>query len=251
MGTLAQFADLYLMQLANYRWTWRWQLTAGLLAPLSFMFMLHTLLERDASAAAGLTVGAHIMAGNLVISTILTTMEHSASRFAWLKATEGLDYYATLPINRAVMIVAVIASFITLALPQLAMTLLLGRVLFDLPLSPHPLALVVIVLAAVSLASVGAVLGILAPDQSTQQVTSSLLQFAMLFLSPVLIPAERLPPLMQVTSRILPTGYAVEALRKLLVGVLDEVVLLDIAALALFSVVSLFIATRRLDWRAR
>ncbi len=243
------FWDLYLMQLANYRWTWRWQLIGGLLAPLSFMFMLHSLLERDAANAAD--IGAQILAGNLVMSTIFTTMGHTANRFAWLKETEGLDYYATLPISRAAMVSTVILAFITLGIPNVAATVLLGKLLFSLPLAPHPLALLVILLAALSLAAVGAVSGILSPDVTTQQVMDNLLLFGMLFLSPVLIPAERLPAFLQMTSRLLPTSYAVEALRKLLVGTVDATVMMDIAVLSGFAAAALYLATRQLDWRAR
>src|SRR5687768_7865995 len=105
---LVVFWDLYLMQLANFRWTWRWQVIGGLVAPLSFMFLLNTLLEREAGTAEAVAMGAHILAGNIVMSTVFTTMGHTASRFAWLKETEGLDYYATLPIDRAMMVAAVL-----------------------------------------------------------------------------------------------------------------------------------------------
>jgi ABC-2 type transport system permease protein len=248
---LVVFWDLYLMQLANFRWTWRWQVIGGLVAPLSFMFMLNTLLERPAGTAEAVAVGAHILAGNLVMSTVFTTMGHTASRFAWLKETEGLDYYATRPIDRAMMVAAVLLAFITLGLPNLLATVALGKLLFALPLSPHPLALLAILLAALALASVGAMVGILAPDQTTQQVADNLLLFAMLFLSPVLIPVERLPPLLQWTSTLLPTSYVVDALRQLLVGVVDGGVVLDLVVLAGFSAAALLLATRRLDWRGR
>jgi ABC-2 type transport system permease protein len=248
--SLVVFLDLYLMQLANYRWTWRWQLISGLIAPVSFMFVLKTLLANDPSAATS-GLGAHILAGNLVMSVLLTTMGHASNRFAWLKETEGLDYYATLPIDRALMVVTVILAFVTLSIPQLAGTVLLGKMLFGLPLTPHLLSPLVIVLAALSLAGVGAGIGILAPDMPTEAVLANLAAFLMLFLSPVLIPAERLPAVLQVTSRLLPTSYAVEALRRLLVGTLDERVALDLAILAGFSIVSLYVATRRLDWRRR
>lgn len=249
MGRGAAVAlDLYVMQLTNYRWTWRWQIIGGLIAPVSFMFMLKSLLATDASTP---DLGAHILAGNLVMSAVFTTMGNTANRFAWLKETEGLDYYATLPIGRAVMVMTVILAFVTLTLPSMAATVLLGRLLFALPLTPHPLVLVVVALAALSLAAVGAGIGILSPDVETQGVVSNLALFVMLFLSPVLIPAERLPPLLQVSSRLLPTSYAVEALRRLLVGTVDETVLLDLAVLTGFSILSLFVATRRLDWRRR
>jgi ABC-2 type transport system permease protein len=242
------FLDLYLMQLANYRWTWRWQLIGGLVAPLSFMFMLHSLLGADGAVAE---TGASILAGNLVLSAVFTAMGNTANRFAWLKETEGLDYYATLPIGRAAMVVSVVLAFVTLSLPSMAATVLLGRILFALPLAPHPLALAVLVLTALSLAALGATIGILAPNVETQGVISNLALFLLVFLSPVLVPAERLPGLLQVTSRLLPVSYAVGALRRLLVGTVDAVVLLDLAILAAFAAVALAVAAGRLDWRRR
>jgi hypothetical protein len=55
----------------------------------------------------------------------------------------------------------------------------------------------------------------------------------------------------QVTSRLLPVSYAVGALRRLLVGTVDAVVLLDLAILAAFAAVALAVAAGRLDWRRR
>jgi ABC-2 type transport system permease protein len=242
------FLDLYLMQLANYRWTWRWQLIGGLVAPLSFMFMIRSLLGADGATPGA---GAAVLAGNLVLSAVFTAMGNTANRFAWLKETEGLDYYATLPIGRGAMVVSVVLAFVTLALPSMVATVLLGRVLFALPLAPHPLALVVLVLTALSLAALGATIGILAPDVETQGVISNLALFLLVFLSPVLVPAERLPALLQVTSRVLPVSYAVGALRSLLVGTVDGAVLRDLAVLAAFAAAALALATRRLDWRRR
>ena len=242
------FLDLYLMQLVNWRWTWRWQLIGGLLAPLSFMFMVRSLLEREAAAT---DMGAQILAGNLVLSALFTAMGNTANRFAWLRETEGLDYYATLPISRTAMVATVVLAFVTLTLPSMAATVLLGRVLFALPLAPHPLAVVVVALVALSLSAAGASIGILVPDIETQGVVSNLALFLMLFLSPVLIPAERLPVILQATSRLLPTSYAVEALRHLLIGTVDATALRDIGVLAAFAVVGMYLAARRLDWRRR
>jgi ABC-2 type transport system permease protein len=246
--TAAVFFDLYLMQLANYRWTWRWQLIGGLVAPLSFMFMLHSLLGTEGTAGAA---GASVLAGNLVLSAVFTAMGNTANRFAWLKETEGLDYYATLPISRSAMVSTVVLAFVTLSLPSMVATVLLGRLLFALPLSPHPLALVVLVLTALSLAALGATIGILAPNVETQGVISNLALFLLIFLSPVLVPLERLPALLQLTSRLLPVSYAVAALRSLLVGTVDGAVLRDLAILAAFAAAALTLAARRLDWRRR
>jgi ABC-2 type transport system permease protein len=240
------FLDLYLIQLASYRWAWHWQAIGGLIAPLAFMFMMTSLLDDDLAV-----VGAHILAGNLVLSVILTTMGNTASRFALLKETEGLDYYAVLPIHRSMLVGAVLLAFVTLALPGMLGTLVFGRFLFGIPLSPHPLALVVVILAALSLAVVGTIIGILAPNPETSNLWSNLVLFGLMFLSPVLIPIERLPTIIQVTSRLLPSSYAVEALKRLLVGTLDQTVALNVVALVGFSVVALYLVSSRLDWRRR
>jgi ABC-2 type transport system permease protein len=242
------FLDLYLMQLANYRWTWRWQLIGGLVAPLSFMFMLRSLLGTAGTTAEA---GATILAGNLVLSAVFTAMGNTANRFAWLKETEGLDYYATLPVGRSAMVITVVLAFVTLSLPSMVATVLLGRLLFGLPLAPHPLALVVLVLTALSLAALGATIGILAPNVETQGVISNLALFLLVFLSPVLVPVESLPALLQVTSRLLPVSYAVGALRHLLVGTADGAVLRDLAVLTGFAAGALAVAAGKLDWRRR
>ncbi|MBI2942423.1 MAG: ABC transporter permease [Chloroflexi bacterium] len=257
----AIFFDVFLIQLASYRWAWPWQLIAGIVAPLGMMFLLKSLLLSSPplnspslnSPVGGedLALGAHILAGNIVSSTLMSTMGSTAMRFAHLKATEGLDYYAVLPVSRTTLVGAVVLAFITLSVPGLMATVLLGRFLFGLPLEPHPLALAVILLASLSMATVGTAIGILTPNPETAGMFENLAMFAMLFLSPVMIPAERLPGPLQFTSRLFPTSYAIEALKRLLVGALDQTVLLDVAILAVFCAVALYLASKRLDWRRR
>ena len=70
------------------------------------------------------------------------------------------------------------------------------------------------------------------------------------FLSPVLIPYENLPRLLQLTSKLLPTSYASAALRKCLVGMTGWEMLRDTAVLFAFTTAFLYLATKKLDWRA-
>jgi len=75
------------------------------------------------------------------------------------------------------------------------------------------------------------------------------LMLAVMFLSPVPIPYENLPRVLQLTSKLLPTGYAANAFRATLAGRSDAYVWWNLAAIVTFAAATLYLGTRKLDWR--
>jgi ABC-2 type transport system permease protein len=109
----------------------------------------------------------------------------------------------------------------------------------------------VMLLAPLTLSGVGAMIGVLSPNQQVAGVISNLALVVVMFLSPILVPASALPGVLRVTGALLPPTYAADALRRSLQGQLSSNLLIDISIMLMFAVGSIYLVTSRLDWRSR
>jgi ABC-2 type transport system permease protein len=122
---------------------------------------------------------------------------------------------------------------------------------FHLALTPSPLVVVVLLLAPMALSGLGAVIGVLAPNQQVANVLSNLALVVVMFLSPVLVRASALPGILQIAAHVLPPTYATDALRQTLAGRVTMGVGVDLLVLLAFTIGSLYVVTTKLDWRSR
>jgi ABC-2 type transport system permease protein len=240
-----QLGDLILIQLANWRWSWRGALLTGLVAPLLSTAALG-LFARDSGEVAL----AYILTGNMVMSLLFGTFDRVAAHFAYMRAVGRLDFFATLPIYRSALIVATVIAFLALALPSLILTLAFGTLILDLPLAISPWLLVVVPLIGTSLCGLGALIGLSMETPENVGNISSLITFVLVGLGPVIIPLDRLPPIIGTISYLSPATYAASALRQTVLGLSDRIPLgVDLLVLASLLIVSLWAVGRKLDWR--
>jgi ABC-2 type transport system permease protein len=143
-----------------------------------------------------------------------------------------------------------VTAFLIMSLPGLLFALVVGTIWLGVPIRPHPLLPLALILGSVSLSVTGALVGVYSRTQESANLTVNLLTLGLTVLSPVLAPIERLPRLLQWTSRFVPTTYATAAVRSALVSQLDAQFWLNLAVLALFCVLALIVVNRHLDWRA-
>ena len=235
---IVQLGDLILIQLANWRWSWRGALLTGLVVPL-----LTTAALGVFAADSGEVALAYILTGNMVMSLLFGTFDRVAGHFAYMRAVGRLDFFATLPIYRSTLIVATVIAFLVL-------TLALGALILDLPLALSPWLLVAEPMIGMSLCGLGALIGLSMETPENVGNVSSLITFVLVGLGPVIIPLDRLPPVVQTISYLSPATYAASALRQTVLGLSDRIPLgVDLLALAGLLVVSLWAVGRKLDWR--
>ena len=92
---VAQWWDLFLMELTNWRWSWRMTLITGSLAPLFLIILLGVFADHQARSDL-----AYMLTGNMVIGLLLGTMTRIINRVEFLRFGGGLDFFATLPVQR-------------------------------------------------------------------------------------------------------------------------------------------------------
>lgn len=233
-----------MIELTNWRWSWRSMVILGMVTPLSSM-VFFGFFARD----AGPDALAYVLTGNVVLALMFDNLDKVTSRFSFMRAMGNLDYYATLPIQKHVLILAVVLSFLLLSLPSLVVTVLGGAVLLGVPLALHPVILIVIPLCTIPMAGIGALIGSIARTLQEAGSLSLLITLVMLGLGPVLILPSRLPDVMLIMGRFSPATYAASALRQALLGPLTGQIFLDLAVLTGVTAVVLWLVGRKMDWR--
>lgn len=243
---LSTFGDLFFIQFASVRTSWQWFFLVSSVIPLGLLFFL-----RSVAMTTNPAIILYYITGNVIISLMLNSLAMLAGQLAWAKQTNTFDFYAGLPVSRVALILAIVSIALLFAIPGMILLLILGGALFAMPLAPNPLVILVLLLAPLALSGLGALIGVLAPNQQVSNVVTNLSLVVVMFLSPVLAPASALPGVLRITSWLLPPTYAAEALRVTLAGHVTGVVWRDLAVLILFTVASLYLVTGRLDWRSR
>lgn len=240
-----QLIDLVLIELSNWRWSWRSILVVGACVPLFGMIGL-SIYARDLGPDA-----LHIIfSGSLVMSMMLGNLGNIQSHVVFMRFQGTLEYFATLPVHKHTLMLAIIIAFFLLSLPALLTLLVVGSALLRISLAPHPLLLLVMPLCVLPMSAIGALIGV--SVGSPQQGGSLSVLTAFLFggLGPVLFPAERLPEVLRLIGLINPAARAASALRQTLIGPLDQQIALDLAILFGFTLCVFYVVGKKLDWRA-
>lgn len=234
---LVQLRELLFIQLANWRSSWRTMVVLGIVAPTFSVALLSRLV--DTKSASFLSV---LLVGNIVLMLMFENQNKVAGHFAFMRVTRTLAYLFDLPIRRGALITATALAFFLMSVPAIVATSLLGAELLDVSLDPSPVLVVAAPLAAISLAGVGAIIGVLARTPEEAGSATLLVNVVLLAAGPVIVPADRLPDVVEAVGNLNPAAYAASALRQGLIGPVTGRVIVDIAVLGVFSGVSLAIA---------
>ena len=224
-----RFTTLLRMQLARVRTSWRPYLIVSSAMPLGIAVLLRAIMDADQVEA----FGEQIVAGSAVLAIAMTAVVMLAQRIAALKESGGLDFYASLPVKRGMLILAILVSFAIFSLPGTIIVSVLGAMLFDLSFTALWAAVPVWALGSFALAGLGVAVGLAAPDEQLAGMYSNLAMMAVLFLG--IIPTGRLPGWLGPLRAVLPSTYAVDALKPGLEGTFTSGQLWDLLLLAVFG----------------
>ena len=223
---------------------WRSMIILGAVAPLLSMLGL-SVFARDAGAEAL----AYVLSGNIVLALMLGIMNNVQSHIIFMRFMGTLAYFGTLPVRKSALILAIVLAFFLMALPAVLLTAVVGSWLLDVPLHPSLWLLLVVPICTVPLSGVGALIGLLARTQAEAGTISTLLTLVMLGVGSVIIPPDRLPPILQTVGRISPATYAASALRQALLGPVTPQLGLDLAFLLLLGSLAFWLVDRKMAWR--
>ena len=223
---------LLAMQIARLRTAWRPYLIVSSAMPLGIALLMRAVMDPPQVAE----FGEQIVAGCAVLAIAMTAIVMLAQRVAALRESGGIDFYSTLPVSRPAVILAILISFAIFALPGMLIVLAGGAALFDLSLSALWSAVPVWIAGSIALAGIGVALGFIAPDEQMAGMYSNLAMMAVLFLG--ILPSDRLPDAFGPVRALLPSTYAVDALKPGLAGVVSATQFADVTVLLAFGALS-------------
>jgi ABC-2 type transport system permease protein len=150
-----------------------------------------------------------VVAGSSVTVVSFVALNLLAQRFGALKASGALDYFGALPINPAAVVTATAAAWASFTVPGSILVAVGGAAFYRLPLA-HVWVIAPVVLAAgISLAGLGALLGLIASRPELATIAGQLGMSLVMFLG--IVPAHRLPGVIQAVRAVVPSTYAVDA----------------------------------------
>ncbi|MEM7333088.1 MAG: ABC transporter permease [Chloroflexota bacterium] len=241
---LTQYIDLFLIELTNWRWAWQSMITLSLIAPLMSMAGLWV-FARDNGEKALLFV----LTGNVILAIMFGTIDKVQSHFMFMKMQGSFNYFATLPIKKSALLLAVVTTFFLFNLPAVIVNLFVGSWLLNIQLKIHPLILIVIPLSSLTLSGIGALIASYARNPAESGTISTLITFLFLGLGPVLFPPEQLPNVLLQIGWLSPGTYAASALRQTVVGPVTPRFWLDIGVLSVWGLILFALVERQMEWR--
>lgn len=201
---------------------------------LGIMIMMRGVVDGGAEARA-------VVAGSTVLVVAFVALNLLAQYFGQLRASGGLDHYATLPVPPAAVVLGAAAAYASFTVPGTVVTAVSGCLLFGLPLAHLWVLAAVVPLAGAALAGLGAAFGLLAPRPELATLLGQMGMSAALLLG--VLPADRMPAPVQYLRDLLPSTYGVEAFARTFGASPDwAAVLGDLAVCAGVGMVSLALA---------
>ncbi len=188
-----------------------------------------------------------VVAGSSVLVVAFVALNLLAQYFGRLRATGGLDHYATLPVPPASVVLGTAAAYASFTLPGALVTAGVGAWMFELPWAHLWVLLAVVPLAGAALAGLGAACGLLAPRQEIATLLGQLGMSAALLLG--VLPVGHLPEAVRWLRDLLPSTYGVEAFARTFTAAPDwAAVVGDLSVCAVVGLASLALATRAYRW---
>ncbi|MFD4999125.1 ABC transporter permease [Streptomyces buecherae] len=202
---LPSLAAVYRAQLSRARVARIPLLFVATFQSIGIMVLMRGVVDGGSEARA-------VVSGASVLVVAFVALNLLAQYFGALRASGGLDHYATLPVPPAAVVLGAAGAYASFTVPGTIVTAVAGSVLFGLPMTHLWVLLAVIPLAGAALAGLGAVLGLLAPRPELATLCGQLGMSAALLLG--VLPAERMPALVAYARDLLPSTYGVEALTR-------------------------------------
>jgi ABC-type multidrug transport system permease subunit len=166
-----------------------------------------------------------------------------------MKENHYFEHYSVLPIAKISLITALVIRCTLFSLPSMLMVLIFGNILFDLGISINSMTIVSFVVSGFALAGIGGIIGLYSKNSDLARLATEIVHPILVFVAPVLVPIERLHPVLQKLAYFLPTTYIANMFRANLAGDMGTYFWINFMIVIIFMLLSIYLITIRLDWR--
>jgi ABC-2 type transport system permease protein len=241
---LRQFWLLLQIQFSDYKDSAIFLALFSMVMPLGLMWLLGRYVAGEGPAAVW------FLAGNAVMTVGFGSANFAIGRIGQLRINKEMDFFAALPVGKVAFMATIFTLSQIAALPGILVSLVMGHWLLHIAWSSILLGVPLALLTAVCLTVVGTAVGSLVRTWGQLNLYSNLIYFVVMFLSPVLVPLDRMVLPLRMTSYALPSGQATLALAEAFAGNFGARFWLFTALVIAWMLAALLVAMRKLDWRA-
>jgi len=217
----------------------------GILFPFAFVLAF---VVRDGTSLARSDL-AGLMPGLIALTLLFGTSSMEAIVITFEQRIGALERLLLAPLRLPALLAAKLLGGIVFGLATSVVVLLAALALLGAGGVQWGLLVATLVLAAAAFSAMGVLVSVSVREVFEAQTLANVFRFPMMFLGGVFVPVASLPSGLRVVARLMPLTYAVEALRAALSGGSLAPALLDLAVLALFTVVLFALAVRLLGKR--
>ncbi|NBD26880.1 ABC transporter permease [Paenibacillus glycinis] len=241
-----ELSILFRIQFAIIRDSWVWVVLMATLLPLAMILFMNFFMENPTPETM-----VRILAGNLIFGVIVMGLNSMGQEISWQKHQGHFTFYASLPISKLNFVIANMLRGLMSTLPSFIILGAIGQYVLGVEIHYSWGLPVVVLLSMSSVVGAGVALGFWSPSHQLTNVLAQSLMMVVSFLSPVMVEMSSLPPFVQWISYLLPTTYAADAMRAMLLGGWNTGVLADCLIMLGFTAASVVLINRLVNWRVK
>jgi len=189
---------------------------------------------------------AELSPGLIAMAALFGTTSMEAIVITFEKRVGALERLMLAPISLRTILMGKVLSGAIFGLMIAGTMTLVSIALMGSQITSPVLFIISLSLTVLTLSALGALVAVSVREVFEAQTLSNYFRFPMIFLCGVFLPVEAMPTPLQALAHILPLTYSVDALRQTSMGLVNLRLLSDIAALVLFLLAFLILATRSL-----
>lgn len=191
-----------------------------------------------------------LVPGILAMALMQLGLFGTAAPLVQLRERKVLRRLGATPLPRWALLVSQVLHRLTIALVQVVIIIVVGRVVFGVEIGGNVALLAVFcVLGALTFISLGYLIAALSPTEESVFGISSVLNFPMMFLSGIFFPLEVMPDWIRPVVQAIPLTYLGDGLRQLMVGAPPVHALgLDALILGLWLAAAVTLSIRLFRW---
>jgi ABC-2 type transport system permease protein len=188
--------------------------------------------------------------GMLAMAIMQLGLFGTAQPIVQLRDQGVLRRLSATPLPRVTILASQVALRLTVALLQAAVILLLGMLVFQVPmLGSWPVLVGFVLLGGLMFISLGYVIAAFSKNQESAAGISSVLSFPLMFLSGLFFPIDFMPDFLKPIVQIIPLTYLADALRQIMVGSNPmHPLAFDAALIGAWMALCMLVAVRFFKW---
>ncbi|NLF87293.1 ABC transporter permease [Candidatus Bathyarchaeota archaeon] len=153
------------------------------------------------------------------------------------------------PLTKMEWLTSKILWYIVLTIAGFFLMYLVGTLAFNAHITLSPMLIPFLVLGPMLFASLGMLVGTVAKNPETAGIVGNIITFPMMFLAGTFFPISQMPEYLQTAAHVLPLFYVTEGLNNVMVYDNLGGALIDIAVLAVITIVVFVLAVKAFKWR--